>query len=364
MALDKKKANEEAENQEEELEDEELDGDEDEGDEEGGDEGETEDDGDDEEADDEAASAEDDEDEGTHKKHGETSEQKRKRRAEERKNKRIMQRLAKVRDKLKIKKQDEEIAMLKKGVANLTTGQVQSNMRELDTKIQGLKNNLSWYKNARITAKNAANAVEEDRLTDLIETTRKELDAHEKWKEKFATVTATKGSIPTTEEAANHSGMQAPPSSQADNIHSNPIVKQKVTDWAIRVGYAKWSDAEQGLAKAIDEEVLNDGFDPTTDGYYREISKRLRTEIPERFSQNRTNAPTPKRDVPHVGGGSRNASSGGGSTNAAKDPGKGIPESIKRYWKDNGLWADSKQRQRMADSYWAEAEKGGMKRPR
>ena len=46
-------------------------------------------------------------------------------------------------------------------------------------------------------------------------------------------------------------------------------------------------------AQAIHEEIVsNDGFDPSTDEYYKEIDRRMRIEFPQKFQADRKNAQT------------------------------------------------------------------------
>ena len=46
-------------------------------------------------------------------------------------------------------------------------------------------------------------------------------------------------------------------------------------------------------AQAIHEElVLEEGFDPTSDDYYKEIDLRMRKEMPQKFKEKRSNAQT------------------------------------------------------------------------
>ena len=45
-------------------------------------------------------------------------------------------------------------------------------------------------------------------------------------------------------------------------------------------------------AQAIHDMVVSDGFDPSTDNYYKEIDKRLRIEFPQKFQSDRKVAQT------------------------------------------------------------------------
>ncbi len=45
-------------------------------------------------------------------------------------------------------------------------------------------------------------------------------------------------------------------------------------------------------AQALHEIVVSEGFDPSTDDYYKEIDKRLRIEFPQKFQSDRKVAQT------------------------------------------------------------------------
>ena len=341
--------------------------------EEGGEEGEEEEPEESEEGEEEEHEGEEEEEEATtpeerRRRENETLEEKRARRAQERRNKRLQQKQAKIRDKLTIQRLEAKIANLEKGQVGIATHQVQSNIREVNTKIQNLQNTLAFYKNAKKTALNEGKKDEAERLDDLIYNSRKDLEAHEQWKEKFSAAVAARGGIPTPEEAANPGDTTGAAPRRVD-VKNDPNVRKMAASWATQSGYAKWSPEEREQAGLRDAEIFNEGvYDPRAPEYYKELNRRLKEDLPERY-QAKSNTPPPKkknRSLPKVTGGAGKRSSGGDNDGDGpkNDPGRGIPEATKKFWRSEGMWGDVKQRQRMADNYWAEAAKQGVKRPR
>ena len=44
-----------------------------------------------------------------------------------------------------------------------------------------------------------------------------------------------------------------------------------------------------GAARAIHETLVAEGYNPTTDEYYAEIDRRMRSEMPNKFASNKKN---------------------------------------------------------------------------
>jgi len=72
---------------------------------------------------------------------------------------------------------------------------------------------------------------------------------------------------------------------------------------------AQGSDEDSEAVRAIDAEVMEDGFDPTTPAYYTELTKRVRAELPHRFAapRNGQRGAPPRRSGPPIGGSDRRA---------------------------------------------------------
>jgi len=67
----------------------------------------------------------------------------------------------------------------------------------------------------------------------------------------------------------------------------------KLQSW---LGKNEWFGQDRLMtraAQAIHEQlVLEEGFDPTSDDYYKEIDNRMRREMPQKFKEKRSNAQT------------------------------------------------------------------------
>ena len=61
-----------------------------------------------------------------------------------------------------------------------------------------------------------------------------------------------------------------------------------------------------GAARAIHETLVQEGFEPSTDEYYAEIDRRMRSEMPNKFASNKKNV----QSVTPSGNGSRSLVNG------------------------------------------------------
>ncbi len=77
---------------------------------------------------------------------------------------------------------------------------------------------------------------------------------------------------------------------QQQQPKSNPADDIKLQSWLSK---NEWFNADRVMtrgAQAIHEQlVLEEGFDPTTDDYYSEIDRRMRSNFPHKFQEKRTN---------------------------------------------------------------------------
>lgn len=94
-------------------------------------------------------------------------------------------------------------------------------------------------------------------------------------------------------------------------------------------------DEDSKLAKEIDNEVAEEGYDPNTKEYWDEVKKRIRDEIPHVFEEKKSSAkPRPKQV-----NGSMGADSGSSTKKTIK-----IPERVVKMARDAGQWDDPKMR--------------------
>tara|TARA_Y100001938_G_scaffold140041_1_gene207710 strand:- start:6902 stop:7924 length:1023 start_codon:yes stop_codon:yes gene_type:complete len=63
----------------------------------------------------------------------------------------------------------------------------------------------------------------------------------------------------------------------------------KARDWAARNPWFGQDQTATAVALAIDSELKQNGYDPSSEDYYREVDRRLKSELPHKFStQNNT----------------------------------------------------------------------------
>ena len=86
-----------------------------------------------------------------------------------------------------------------------------------------------------------------------------------------------------------------------------PQRDQKLESWLSKNQWFGQDKVMTGAARAIHETlVAEEGFDPTTDDYYREIDRRMRKEMPHKFQGDKKNV----QSVTPAGSGSRSLKSG------------------------------------------------------
>ena len=126
-------------------------------------------------------------------------------------------------------------------------------------------------------------------------------------------------------------------------------VTERAQKWAARNSWfnANGNDPDSLAAKAIDAGLANEGFDPASKKYWKELDRRLADRLPHRFAQEEdsgyTEAKKSGRQGPPVGG-SREISAPGS---------KKVFVSAERIqaMKDAGYWDDPVLRQRMLKRY-------------
>lgn len=126
-------------------------------------------------------------------------------------------------------------------------------------------------------------------------------------------------------------------------------VAERAQKWAAKNSWfnANGNDPDSLAAKAIDAGLANEGFDPASKKYWKELDRRLADRLPHRFAQEEdsgyTEAKKSGRQGPPVGG-SREISAPGS---------KKVFVSAERIqaMKDAGYWDDPVLRQRMLKRY-------------
>lgn len=122
----------------------------------------------------------------------------------------------------------------------------------------------------------------------------------------------------------------------------DPRVVDLAKDWMARNPWYDPSgkDEDSQIAKVIDERMVSEGWDPTSEEYWDEFDNRLQRRLPSRYTESQNERP--RRPKSFVTGSARESagerSSGGGYVLS--------PERV-RAIKEAGMWDDPEKRQRM-----------------
>jgi hypothetical protein len=90
----------------------------------------------------------------------------------------------------------------------------------------------------------------------------------------------------------------------ANNIpqQSAPVYDEKAVEWAEKNSWFGQDQVATAAALALDATLKNEGYDPSTDDFYREVDRRLRAELPNKF-QGKAAAPVKQPQQQQVVGG-------------------------------------------------------------
>lgn len=146
----------------------------------------------------------------------------------------------------------------------------------------------------------------------------------------------------------------------------DPRLMNHAQNW---VSNNKWfdpagKDPDSAVAKALDAQLSQEGFDPTTEQYWKELTERVKKYLPHRSGRGTVTAQrevngggaTGKKVSKSIVSGSgreTGSSSGSGRHGGAKGTGYTLsPERVQAI-KDAGLWDDPKQRAAAVNNYRA-----------
>lgn len=151
-------------------------------------------------------------------------------------------------------------------------------------------------------------------------------------------------------EAMNTYKEQVAKAGTQETAPANPKLVRLANGWMER---NSWYDPEAGdedtqIAKVIDNRLVSEGWDPSTQDYWDELDNRLQKRLPHRYTRN-TDEPS-RRSPRSVVTGSSRESSGGASGNQFVL----APEQV-RAMKDAGFWDDPEKRSKMIKRYAIEA---------
>lgn len=140
-------------------------------------------------------------------------------------------------------------------------------------------------------------------------------------------------------------------SQPAANVPDARVQRNAVT-WMERNPWYKVdiSDRDSKIAKAIDEELVTEGFDPKDPDYWDELDNRLQKQIPHRYT-GASDGHSERKPRNVVGSSGREASAAYGGTNRTFTL---SPEQV-RAMKDAGMWDDQTKRAKMIKRYAMES---------
>ena len=133
----------------------------------------------------------------------------------------------------------------------------------------------------------------------------------------------------------------------------NPKLQSYVNRWTAENPWydPMLRDLDSKIARAVDESLGAEGWDPSNEDYWEELDRRLSTRLPHRYTDDtyeKVPRSTRRRSVV-TGSGRENVPSAG--------QGKGMildPEQV-RAMKEAGFWDDPKKRSRMIQRYAEQA---------
>jgi hypothetical protein len=129
----------------------------------------------------------------------------------------------------------------------------------------------------------------------------------------------------------------------------NPEVQNQAATWVERNTWYKpdLSSTDSKIAKAVDEELTKEGWDPKSEEYWDELDNRLQKVLPHRYNRNTERSETNRpRNV--VGSSGREASAAYGGSNRTSFVLS--PERV-RAMKDAGAWDNPTRKQKMVEQF-------------
>lgn len=144
--------------------------------------------------------------------------------------------------------------------------------------------------------------------------------------------------------------MMAPPRTTPIQ-EPDPRVQRMAKDWLSDNGWynADGSDEDSAIAQTIDKRIMSEGFNPASEEYWEELTRRLQKRLPHRYTDDMDEEPVRRRS-PVTGSGREAAASSGGRSNTFTLTAEQV-----RAMKDASMWEDPVKRARMIKRYAEEA---------
>lgn len=123
----------------------------------------------------------------------------------------------------------------------------------------------------------------------------------------------------------------------------DPRLQRHASDWMARNDWydPNGKDTDSKIAVKVDEELVEEGWDPTSEDYWDELDTRLQRYLPHRYGKQQGTTRRPRSVV-----------GSGRESSPASRPGEFrlSPERVKAI-KDAGKWEDQTERQKMIRRY-------------
>lgn len=151
-------------------------------------------------------------------------------------------------------------------------------------------------------------------------------------------VTALRGKLGQETQAIRQPPQQPQPQQIDPRMARHFAEFQRKVSWYDPTG----RDMDSKIVQAIDSDVAQAGFDPTTPEYWEELEDRVREKLPGKFKTQTT-----RRGPPMSG---REASSAGRASGGGSEAMK-IPAALKQNMIEAGIWGDPKKRDAAIKDY-------------
>lgn len=243
-----------------------------------------------------------------------------------------------------IEELNRRLASTEEALARISDGNSANAMAHLDQQIAAAEHNM------RVARERRKQAIE-DQEPEAFDQADLEIAEHQ---QAYARFKAQKAAIVENYRARKGAGSVRP--EQARRTQSF-IDKHK---W-FKPGA---EDFDSDVTQMLDNQVANEGYDPSTPAYWNELERRMRERLPHRFEaderRERRGGEKPRRKGARVSGGGRD----GGRTPSGGSRGTMPPREVVAQWKTAGHWPtdnseESKAKRERMTATWRKSQRSG-----
>lgn len=245
------------------------------------------------------------------------------RRREERKRRRASHREREERLRAELAVRDQAYAQLRAQVDQITQSNMSSQVAQID---QGLRRSAEIYQQQRARFQAATESADGATAVDALETMQKAQENFGKLKQMRESINV----IAPQQGATDPRLIANAQKWMSDNKWYNP----------------QGGDEDSEIVSTIDKRLIREGLDPTTSGYWDELSRRVGKYLPHRAKRD-----TMQGKGPNKGPKSPVQGSGRSGTNASGGGGFILSAARVQAIKDAGAWEDPKEREAMIKSF-------------